>query len=98
MRLLHGPQHDRHIIEIVKFAVERQLVGREALLDELQRLGKLPRTRTVIDAVEADLYRRDAATDAELETAAAELIEHADLLEQANRMIKRQRIDERAEA
>ena len=51
-----------------------------------------------IERVVRGLERRHAAADAELETPAAHLVEHADFLDQAQRMIKRQEIDQRAEA
>ena len=44
------------------------------------------------------LQRRHAAADAELEPPAAHLIEHADLLDQADRMVVGQEVDQRAEA
>src|SRR5262249_39841419 len=50
------------------------------------------------EAVSARLERRHAAPDAELEAPAAHLIEHADFLDQAQRMIERQEVDEGAEA
>ena len=51
-----------------------------------------------VEAVGPGLERRHAAADAELEAPAAHLIEHADFLDQAQRMIERQQIDQRAEA
>ena len=51
-----------------------------------------------VDAVIAELDRRDAAADAELEPAAAHLVEHADLFGQPQRMIERKHIDQRPEA
>ena len=51
-----------------------------------------------IDAIALMLEQRATTSDTELEAAAAELVEHADLLEQAQRMIERQQIDERPEA
>ena len=44
------------------------------------------------------LERRHAAADAELEPPAAQLVEHADFLDQPQRMIERQQINQRAEA
>jgi hypothetical protein len=51
-----------------------------------------------IDAVVADLVGRDAAADAELQPAAAHLIEHADLVDQPQRVVKVDRVDQRPEA
>src|SRR5262249_24490139 len=66
--------------------------------DEFEGLViNLPGLREV-EAVSARLERRHAAPDAELEAPAAHLIEHADFLDQAQRMIERQEVDEGAEA
>ncbi len=51
----------------------------------------------VRDLVIAELERRDAAADADLEPAVAEVVEDADLLGQPQRRIERQQIDERPE-
>ena len=42
--------------------------------------------------------RRDALADAELEPPAAHLVEHADFFGEPQRMIERERVDERPEA
>jgi hypothetical protein len=51
-----------------------------------------------VDPIIGGLDRRDAAADAEVEASAAHLIEHADFLDHPQRMMQRQRVDERAEA
>ncbi len=51
-----------------------------------------------LDAEERRLVGRGAAADAELEPAAAHQVEHADLFDQPQRMIKTERIGERSEA
>ena len=51
-----------------------------------------------VEPVGGGLKHRNAAADAELEAAAAQLIDHADLFDQAERMIERQQIDQRPEA
>src|SRR5205085_11377773 len=50
-----------------------------------------------IDAVEADLDRRDAAPDTVEKTAARHLVEHADFVNEAQRMIERQKVHHRPE-
>ena len=77
---------------------ERQLVGRQALQDELEGLVVDLAGLREIEAVGCGLERRHAAADAELEAPAAHLIEHADFLDQPQRMVERQQIDQRAEA
>jgi hypothetical protein len=56
------------------------------------------KNRPECDAIISDFVGRDAAADAELEPAAAELVEHADLFEEAQRVMQRQRVDQRPEA
>ena len=66
----------------------------QPLEDEVERFGidrlRLFRVLPVID----QLGRHRAAAEADLKPAAAQLIEHADLLDHAQRMIERQRIDQ----
>ena len=52
----------------------------------------------MINLVIFHLVGRYAAADADIEPAVAEMIEHADFLDQPQRRIKRQQIDERPEA
>src|SRR5262249_50343584 len=93
-----GPQDDRQVVNLVMLAFERQLVAGEALQDELEGLVINLSGLREVEAVSACLERRHAAPDPELEPPAAHLIEHADFLDQAQRMIERQEIDEGAEA
>ena len=51
-----------------------------------------------IDAVIADLVRRRAAADADFEAAVAEMVEHADFFREPQRMMRRQDVDQCAEA
>src|SRR6516164_3058891 len=98
MRALQRPQDHRHVVKLVMLALERQLVAGKALQDKLEGLVvNLPGLREV-EAVSARLERRHAAPDPELEAPAAHLVEHADFLDQPQRMIERQEIDEGAEA
>ena len=78
-------------------AFVREPLLREALQDYVERLGEALRAGRRIDAVVADLVRRDAAADAEFEAAAAHLVEHADLVDQSERMIEVEGVDQRAE-
>ena len=50
-----------------------------------------------VEPIGRRLIHRDAAADPELEAAAAQLIDHANLFDQAERVVKRQQIDQRAE-
>ena len=51
----------------------------------------------MIDAEIIEFMRRGAAADADLDTAAAEMIQHADFFGEPQRMMRRQHIDQRAE-
>jgi hypothetical protein len=51
-----------------------------------------------VDPEIVQLMRRGAAADADLDAAAAEMIQHADLLGESQRMMRRQHIDQCAEA
>src|SRR5207244_8503082 len=98
MRALQWPQDHRHVVKSVMLALERQFVAGKALEDEFEGLVIDFAGLREIEAVSASLERRHAASDPELEPPAAHLIEHADFLDQAQRMIERQEIDEGAEA
>src|SRR6202041_1556266 len=68
---------------------------RKATLDGFERLGIHPGRLGRFDAERIELVRRSSATDSEFETAAAQMIENADLLEQTRRMIDRQQVNQR---
>src|SRR5262252_1459686 len=90
MRPLYRLQDHRHLLEIIELAAEGQLIARQALLDHTQGLGKLARPVGRIDAEEADFERRNAAAHPQLEPSTAQLVEHADLFDEPDRMIERQ--------
>ena len=92
-----GFEHDGHVCELVICAAEREFVSGEHLLDDLEFFLIARRRRARIEPVEAGFDRRDAAADAHLEPAAAEIVEHRDLFGDADRMIERQQIHERAQ-
>ena len=98
VRLLIGRKLHRHVVELKIPPLEGQRARGEPLHDEVERLGidrlRLLRLLTVVD----ELGRHRAAAEADLEPPAAHLIEHADLLDHPQRMIERQRIDQRAKA
>src|SRR6201981_633674 len=94
MRALQRSQDHRTVVKSVMLAIERQFVAGKALEDEFEGLVIDFAGLREIEAVSASLERRHAASDPELEPSAAHLIEHADFLDQAQRMIERQEIDE----
>ena len=98
MRALHRLEHHRHFVEAIEFALEGQLVGGEALEQHLERFVVHRAGLRKVERIVRGLERRHAAADAEFEPPAAQLVEHADFLDQPQRMIERQQIDQRAEA
>ncbi len=97
MRLLHRLQRHRHAIEFVELPVISQDVMRQTAANDLERLGELLHAACEIDTEEPDLDRRDAAADAKQKAPATHLVEHADLVDEAQRVIKRQQIHHRPE-
>ena len=102
MGLLRRAQHHRHVCGPVIFALEAEIAARrgvgQPLQDEIETFPVHCRGLGRIEIEERDLDRRDAAPDAEIEPPAAHPVEHADLLDQAQRRVKRQAIDRRPEA
>src|SRR4029077_21047271 len=98
MRALQRPQDHGHLVKLVVLAFERQLVRGEAIENELECFVIDLCGLREVDSICAGLERRHAPPDSEFEAPAAHLIEHADFLDQAQRMIERQEIDKWAEA
>jgi hypothetical protein len=98
MRALHRPQDHRHVAELVMLSFERQFVRCEALQDQLEGLVIDFAGIGEVEAVGLGFERRHAASDAELEPPAAHLVEHADFLDQTQRMIERQQVDQGTQA
>ena len=96
MWLLNGPQDHRHLIELVELALERHFVGGKALQQNLERLVVHRLRLGEVEAVGRRLVHGNAAPDTKLEAPAAHLVEHADLFDQAQRVVERQQIDQRA--
>ena len=75
-----------------------QLVGGEALEQDLEGLVEALAPAVPVDLEEPDLDGRHARAHAELQPPVAEVVEHADLLDEPQRVVERQAVDERAEA
>ncbi len=70
----------------------------QPLHDQLDGLGvDLLRVFGLL-AIKGEFDRRRAAAEADLQPAAAELVEHADFLDHPQRMMQRHRVDQRPEA
>src|SRR6516162_3289847 len=98
MRALQRPDHDRDVLEGEAIAAVVDALLRETLVEHVQNVLVVGARLLEIDAVGVELHRRDAAPHADVEAAAAEVIEHAQLLQQPQRMVERQQIEQRAEA
>ena len=98
MRPLHRMQDHRHLVEAIELAVETQFVRCETLKQHLECFVVHRLRLREIERVIRGFERRHAASDAKFESSAAQLIEHADFLDQAQRVIERQQIDHRTEA
>ena len=97
MRALEGPDGEGNIFELPAPAVV-DLAGGHALHHDLEGFAVDVGCFFRADTKKADLVGRRAAPNAEFETAAAQLVEHADLFGQADGIVDGQQIDERAEA
>ncbi len=97
MRLLQRLDFHRHILEGEMLALEIEHLLGEALQHDLDcfRVDLLRGRR--IGAVIFEFDRHRAAAEADLQPAAAHLIEHADFLDQPQRVVQRHRPDQRAE-
>jgi hypothetical protein len=98
MRLLQRGDLHRHVAEGESLALVVEHFPGQALDHHLDRLGVDLLRLVRIGAVVFDLDRHGAAPEADLEPAAAQVVEHADFLDQAQRMVQRHRPDEWAEA
>ena len=98
MRKLRRLHIDRHIRRIDNACREIHLAPRQRLHDDGIGLD-IHRLRLVrIDAEIVQLMRRRAAADADLDPALAQMIQHADFFGEPQRMMRRQHVDQRAEA
>jgi acetaldehyde dehydrogenase (acetylating) len=98
VRLLQGPQRDRHVLVGEVIARIVQHIGPQARTDALECVDEnLPRL-IVFDLVIFELIGRHAAADADIEPAVTEVIDDGDFLDQPQRRVKRQQIDERPQS
>jgi hypothetical protein len=81
VRLLQRLELHRHVGIAIELAVKRERALGERLSQDLQRFEIHFLSVIGIDPVIGGFDRRDAAADAQLEAAPAELVEHADLLD-----------------
>jgi len=97
MRLLQRPQGNRHVFELVVLAGIVERVGGQSGGDAIERVDEDIARLLVIDLVILELERRHAAANAHFHPPVAEVVEDANLLDQPQRRIERQEINQRAE-
>ena len=95
LRLLQRPHGDRHVLVFVVFAGVAQRVAGQPGAEASERVDEDVARVVVLDLVKLQLIGRDPTADADVEPAAAQMIEHADFLDQPQRRIERQQIDDR---
>ena len=97
MRLLQRAQRDRHVLVNIMVALVGERVRFQPGADAVERVVKDLARLVVLDLVIFQFVGRHAAADADIEPAVAQMIEHADFLDQTQRRIERQQIDQRPE-
>ena len=95
MRLLHGSEFHRHVADVANGCLRIDGALVQALQHDFEPFRIVARRVAGIDAEIFELDGRGATAEAHLEATVAQLIEHADLLDQPQRMMQRQRIDQR---
>src|SRR5262245_57462492 len=97
--LLQRPQVHRQVLEAVEATRVGQAVVAEALADDGERLDVARVVRLGVRLLAPEIrFHHAAAAHADLQPAVAQVVEHADLFDQAERMVERQHVDARAEA
>ena len=86
--LLEGRQEDRHVVVVELLAVKRQPVRLQALENHFKPFGVGVLRRLL--AIVGGLDGRRAPAKAHVEPAMADVVEHADFLDQPQRLVERQ--------
>src|SRR3984957_14815572 len=97
MRLLQRPQGDRDILVGEVWPAIGERVRYEPGADAVERIDEDVARLLMLDLVIFQLERRYSPADAHFEATMAQVIEHADLLDQAQRGVEREQIDQRTE-
>ena len=97
MRLLQWRKLHRHVLETMGPRLGVQHLFLQPAHHDVQRFGIDPGSILRVLTVIFKLDGRRAAAEPDVEPSAAEVIEHADLLDHPQRMMQRERIDHRAE-
>src|SRR5215510_3480776 len=94
MRTLDRPELNNVVLVVVEAAFEIEHVGFESAHQHGKGLLIHGRSHGGIDAEPLVLDQSTAAADADRQAAAAQMVEHADFLIEAQRVIERQHIDQ----
>ena len=98
MRLLLGLQLQRHLLELIEPPLVIERVVGEGLHQHLEGLDIHRLAKLGVSAEVTQLERRDTAPHAHFEAAIAHLVELADFLIQAQRMVEVERVHQRTKA
>ena len=90
--------HDhRHVVKVEPIALIVDAVAGEALVEDIENVIEIPARLAKVHPIGLELHRGNTAPEADVEAPMAEMIEHAQLLEQPQRMVEREKIEQRAE-
>ena len=97
MRFLQRLDFHRHVLEGKSLALEIEHLVRQSPHHQLDRFRVHLLGVIRVGAVIFELDRHRAAAKADLQPTSAQLVEHADFLDQPQRMVQRHRPDQRPE-
>ncbi len=97
VRLLIGLHHHREALDGVELALEVDLVAGEGLQHDVPGLDVASLHRGRIDVIELLFDPHRARAQADLQSAPAHLVQHADLLGQPHGMVEGRQVDQRSE-
>src|ERR1700748_3152373 len=86
---LHVARPDHHVVEIVAFAMETELLAGEAMAQHLYAFVRQRYAARDGQTETAELVRRVAHADADLDAAVADIVEYGEVLGQPHRMVER---------
>ena len=90
---MHVARPDHHVVETVALAVETELLASEAMAQHLDAFVGQRHAARDGQAESAELVRRVAHADANLDAAVADIVEHSEVLGQPDWVVERQQAD-----
>ena len=97
VRTLQRLHDHRHVVKVEPIALIVDAVAGEALVEDIENVIEIPARLAKVHPIGLELHRGNTAPEADVESPIAEMIEHAQLLEQPQRMVEREKIEQRAE-